>query len=885
MRGLLEKYCRSNPYNWFNFFDFWGEGMGSSGRCARGRAGCWGPLCWGWQAWRGGAAVSAAAATAQDLAQDLDKLMALLAQRQHGHVTFVEEHFLAVLDRPVESSGELLYDAPDHLEKRTLKPKPETVVFEHGVITAHRGRHTYVLNLSDYPADRAAYRQHTGDAGGRPSFSRAHLQSHVRRHVGPLDATAPAFRHLSRKVGEADPHRRRAGRHSFRGNTAGRWRPLAVDHRARSPAMTRPGVVGTLVWVVLAAIAAVVVVRARYTTDLSAFLPKSPTATQRLLVDQLRDGLASRLIIVAIEGADSQTRARISVAMAERLRPDAQFVSINNGESAGMDRDRAFLFEHRYLLSDSVTPERFTVEGLKEAIQDTVDLLASPAGLLVKELLPHDPTGEMVEIVGQLGGGGAPRTENGVWSSGDGKRALIVAQTRALGSDTDGQQRAVEAIRRAFAAADGRGSDGAAPANGQAAASGAAPANGQAGASSAASAGGQAGASSATAANAPAAPNSPHRVTLLMSGPGVFAVNSRATIIKEVTRLSILSTAVIVALLLGVYRSATALVLGLVPVASGALAGVAAVALGLGVVHGITLGFGVTLIGEAVDYSIYLFIQRDKAPQARRPRPASRTPAPQRRARGSPTRARGALGLAALRVADHPARDARPRCAGLPRCCRPGFSGLAQLGLYSIAGLVAAGLVTRFVLPHWLPRNFAIRDVSPIGVAVSRLLQRVKGAPVIAIAVAALAGIVLYIHRDTLWNRELSALSPVSLADQDLDAQLRVDIRAPDVRYLVVVSAPDEQSTLDVAEKVGARLDKLVDADVIGGFDSPAHYLPSQAATTRTSGELAGLPTSCATRLQKAVVGMPVRAERLRAFPDRHRDGPNPAASDTQGSR
>ena len=93
----------------------------------------------------------ALATEAPSSTQDLDKLMGLLAQRQHGHVTFVEEHFLAVLDRPVESSGELLYDAPDHLEKRTLKPKPETVVLEHGVITAHRGRHTYVLNLSDYP--------------------------------------------------------------------------------------------------------------------------------------------------------------------------------------------------------------------------------------------------------------------------------------------------------------------------------------------------------------------------------------------------------------------------------------------------------------------------------------------------------------------------------------------------------------------------------------------------------------------------------------------------------------------------------------------------------------------------------------------------------------
>ncbi len=83
--------------------------------------------------------------------ESLDRLMSLLAQRKHGHVIFVEEHFLAVLDRPVESSGELFYDAPDRLEKRTLKPKPESLVLEHGVMTAHRGRHTYVLDLSDNP--------------------------------------------------------------------------------------------------------------------------------------------------------------------------------------------------------------------------------------------------------------------------------------------------------------------------------------------------------------------------------------------------------------------------------------------------------------------------------------------------------------------------------------------------------------------------------------------------------------------------------------------------------------------------------------------------------------------------------------------------------------
>jgi hypothetical protein len=77
--------------------------------------------------------------------------MDALAQRQHGHVTFVEHKFLAVLDRPLESSGELVYEAPDRLEKRTLKPKLETLVVERGVVTAQRGRHRYVLDLREYP--------------------------------------------------------------------------------------------------------------------------------------------------------------------------------------------------------------------------------------------------------------------------------------------------------------------------------------------------------------------------------------------------------------------------------------------------------------------------------------------------------------------------------------------------------------------------------------------------------------------------------------------------------------------------------------------------------------------------------------------------------------
>ena len=81
----------------------------------------------------------------------LDQLLALFAARQHGHVTFTERHELALLTRPLESSGELFYDAPDYLEKRTLTPKAEDLKLEHGILTLERGRHHRSVELRDYP--------------------------------------------------------------------------------------------------------------------------------------------------------------------------------------------------------------------------------------------------------------------------------------------------------------------------------------------------------------------------------------------------------------------------------------------------------------------------------------------------------------------------------------------------------------------------------------------------------------------------------------------------------------------------------------------------------------------------------------------------------------
>ncbi|NUT14251.1 MAG: hypothetical protein HOQ33_07075, partial [Cupriavidus sp.] len=117
-------------------------------------------------------------------------------------------------------------------------------------------------------------------------------------------------------------------------------------------------------WVLALLACAAVVSRTNFTADLSAFLPRLPSAEQQLLVNQLRDGLVSRLILVGIEGGDAEGRARVSRAMAAQLRGDPRFASVQNGEPVNQAADREYVFAHRYLLSPEVTPERFSEHGL-----------------------------------------------------------------------------------------------------------------------------------------------------------------------------------------------------------------------------------------------------------------------------------------------------------------------------------------------------------------------------------------------------------------------------------------------------------------------------------------------------------------------------------------
>ena len=540
-----------------------------------------------------------------------------------------------------------------------------------------------------------------------------------------------------------------------------------------------------LAWLALVAAAGVLITRTSFTADLSAFLPSNPDPQQRVLIEQLGSGVPARTLLIGIDGGDAKARADASRALAARMRASDLFQHVNNGERSDWAEVGRWLVDHRYLLSPAVNAERFTAAGLHDAIGETLSLLGTPAGQLLKPLLERDPTGETQRIAESLIPSSAPRSEEGVWVSRQGGRALLVAGVRAAGSDLDAQAAAQALVHEVFA------------------------------------------------------PLAASGLSLKLSGAPVFAVQSRALIESEVRFLAIAGTALMSALLLAAFASLPALAAALLPVATGVLAGIAAVSLAFGGVHGITLGFGTTLIGESVDYAIYFLIQARQGGWRLWLRS------------GWPTVRLGLL----------------TSVCGFGALAFSGFPGLAQLGVFTVGGLLGAALATRFVLPVLMPdgargRGLRLR-LGRFGAWAIERLPRLKW-PLLALGVAAAA---LLAARGELWRAELSALSPIPAEALALDASLRTDLSAGDARALVVVQAAELETTLQRAEAVSARLDPLIDRGAIGGWDSVTRWLPSIATQRERQSQLpAAEPLRAA--LAQATAGGPLRAERLRPFVD-----------------
>jgi predicted exporter len=539
-------------------------------------------------------------------------------------------------------------------------------------------------------------------------------------------------------------------------------------------------------WLLALVIAAVLVGRTPFLADMSIFLPRNPDPAQTILAQGMQSGPGARTLLVAVQGVPQQRRAKVSRELAKRWEAIDGVSSALNGRSSSLAADEALLFDVRYLLASGLTANEFSDEQMRASVTRTISLLRGGVGLFAKDKILRDPTGAAPRVFESVSDKNRPRTENGVWVTRDGQSLLFVVRTSAQGTDLDAQEKVLADLNLAFdqLRIDSKLDDAA----------------------------------------------------ISVSGPPLFAVQSRDMIRGDVVRLSTIGVGLIVLFLVFVFRSVPAVLLTLVPMFSAVAVGAAAVAAVFGSLHGLTLGFGAALIGETVDYAIYhLSSVRNKNSN---------------RAVWGPVR----LGVMTSVI-------------GFAVLLLSGFPGLAQIAVFAICGLTAGYLVAKWVLPALTPGQFAPRSLAGVGQLAHRLMGAGSFARILIGSVTIGALLFSLTHRDQLWDSDIAALNPIARSAQQMDQVLRESLGEQGARVMVMVRAGNESDAFEAAHQVTAVMSSVGKAVNATGFSSPTQILAPPSVQLANQ---AALPAEQLLQqvLARATEGQLLSAEKFKQFVD-----------------
>jgi predicted exporter len=543
--------------------------------------------------------------------------------------------------------------------------------------------------------------------------------------------------------------------------------------------------VTALLWLALLAGAGLVIHHSlRISGDLRLFMPAPRDAVGRLLLQEVSEGPAAKLLLLSIQGAAPEALATTSQKLAAALRADPAFGFVSNGEQR-LDMVPDTLLPYRYLLSPTLDSDHLDADYLRAQLQEREQDLASPAGTLLTPLLPRDPTLELIKVLESWEPEHQAQQLFDVWFNPAGNAALLLVQTRGAGFDPAGQRTAIETLRRHFGAVR------------------ASPA-----------------------------------MQLTVTGPGAFAVIMQGRSEADARVAAICDSVGMVLLMLVAYRSIRRVFLGALPLATAGVCGLGAVAALFSSVHGITIAFGFTLTGVALDYPIYLFSNEQPGVA---PLTVARTVWP-------------TLATAVAAV-----------CIAYLAFLVSGVLGLAQLATFNIAGLAAAGLCARFLLPRLLPVGARDHGTGRLPTALVNLAGRLPPMPWLAPAIAVIGLAVVIGIRTPWWDNDLGHLTPVPEPLLREYETLQQALGSPDVRYLLAIQAPTPDQLLAREETLSKQLDGLASQHVIGGYDLAARYLPSAAVQLRRQ---AALPdaTTLKDSLTKAAAGMAFRPDLFAPF-------------------
>jgi len=132
-------------------------------------------------------------------------------------------------------------------------------------------------------------------------------------------------------------------------------------------------------------------------SDLRLFMPSPRTQQERLILEEIGEGPASRMLLLAISGPDPQAAADTSRALAAALRSSGEFRLVANGES-NLDSIPESLLAYRYLLSPTLDHSTLDAGYLRAQLEERLRDLSSPAAGFLEPWLPRDPTLELLKL-------------------------------------------------------------------------------------------------------------------------------------------------------------------------------------------------------------------------------------------------------------------------------------------------------------------------------------------------------------------------------------------------------------------------------------------------------------------------------------------------------
>lgn len=325
-------------------------------------------------------------------------------------------------------------------------------------------------------------------------------------------------------------------------------------------------------WALFGATALSLIVSAALTANLklSGDIVDMLPADEQLLkqVDLLQHSPLAGRVLITLTGDDRDELVASVDALTTALAPP-HFTRVIGGVSTRAGAEH-FMLTQRSLprLLDEIDlehiDEELTTAGVRSRLRTAYETLISPQSAFLKDFVRRDPLGLGMRAMARLGAlrpSSSVELTDGRFLSGDGRHALVIAETDVSMTDAIASEELMAAMDEAFASSLRPGVEAAVVAG--------------------------------------------HR----------FSIHNASTIKRDIIFALTFSTVGILLLFIVAFRRWRALLIFLVPAAAAPFA-MAAAKLIYGELSGLSIGFGAVLLGISVDYAIHVYcaLQDDESP-------------------------------------------------------------------------------------------------------------------------------------------------------------------------------------------------------------------------------------------------------------------------------